>query len=578
MQITHVREELYGQGLNPPELNVLVPNESNYSTLLFQPRGRIMADSNGVRNTETDHADQQFKGFVTTALDKNVDLAITPEYSFPWQTLEQVISDGQVPNLGQLWIFGCESIQPDELTSLRDRLQGKAVVIHERVEQNDARFLNPVTYVFQTATVGSDEVRVVALIQFKTFPMGDDDHFEINGMIRGTRLFQFGGTDSQLRLITLICSDAFAFSQEDARQLYDRTLVIHIQLNQDPRNPLFRLYRTHLFMNTGKQTEVIALNWARDIEADVGRGHRCWNNISGSGWYLRPDRFDQRETTFQENHRLGLYYTWLKSDRCHALFFAYDPAMFLVTATKVAHIGVTGPISRCMGPKMLAMYEWNESGDEWAETEANDRFSDIAGDAGTAEADLVSLARTEPLAVERIVAICAGDPVLNEQWYATDQLDSMTIDTSEIVKRVTCCHDACDVATRFRRARLRACQRATRLLNEPLPPALLDFEGGFKYAWQRSQPHCNAISECGRPATVIALDDNHTSDDADRVKTTVAELLMRHAGSDDDAREAAQRLHVWYREDDGQDALCRPHEFIQIDQSPQSPLDIGRQS
>jgi hypothetical protein len=408
--------------------------------------------------------------------------------------------------------------------------------------------------------------------------MGDDDHFEINGMIRGTRLFQFGGTDSQLRLITLICSDAFAFSEESARRLHDRTLVVHIQLNRNPRHHLFRLYRTHLFMNAGRQTEVIALNWARDIEADLGDGHRCWNNVSGSGWYLRPERFDERETTLQNNHRLGLYYTWLKGDQCHALFFSYDAAMFLVTATKVAHIGVSGPISRSMGPKMVAMYQWNQNCDEWAETEANDRFSDVAGDAGTAEADLVSLAKTEPLAVERIVAICAGDPVMNEQWYATDQLDSMTIDTSEIVKRVTCCHDASDVATRFRRARLRACQRTTRLLQGPLPPALIDFEGGFKFAWQPSQPHCNAVSEGGRPATVIALDDNHNADDADRGKTIVAELLMRHAASPDDAREASQRLHVWFREDDGQDTLCRPHEFSQIDQTGESPFDIARQS
>ena len=75
--------------------------------------------------------------------------------------------------------------------------------------------------------------------------MGDDAHFEINGLQTGTRLYHFGDALTHLRLATVICSDVFALTEPDATALYDRTLLIHIQLNPKPRQAQYRLYRTH---------------------------------------------------------------------------------------------------------------------------------------------------------------------------------------------------------------------------------------------------------------------------------------------------------------------------------------------
>jgi hypothetical protein len=49
MQTVAVAEVLATEGLAPPILNVLVPNEQNYSALLMQPQGDIEITGAGVR-------------------------------------------------------------------------------------------------------------------------------------------------------------------------------------------------------------------------------------------------------------------------------------------------------------------------------------------------------------------------------------------------------------------------------------------------------------------------------------------------------------------------------------------------
>ena len=63
---------------------------------------------------------------------------------------------------------------------------------------------------------------------------GDVDHFEVNGLQLGNFVYQFGSDAQGLRLISLICSDAFAFDDENhAPAIYHQSLIIHIQLNRD---------------------------------------------------------------------------------------------------------------------------------------------------------------------------------------------------------------------------------------------------------------------------------------------------------------------------------------------------------
>src|SRR5260370_14227147 len=194
MQITPVTAVVNPIGLEAAVLNALVPNQSNYRVLLMQPRGQIEASAAGVRNRDRGLARRQFGSFLQGARECHGDLVITPEYSMPWDILVEALEAGSIPSQGRLWALGCESITLGELEAVKQRLAPHASVIYEPLVAGPERFTDPLAYVFVAQPVQGDAVgRVVVLVQFKTCPMADDDHFELNGLQLGTLVYQFGG-------------------------------------------------------------------------------------------------------------------------------------------------------------------------------------------------------------------------------------------------------------------------------------------------------------------------------------------------------------------------------------------------
>lgn len=326
MNVVPVSHILEANGLVPPALSALVPSVDNYKAYLIQPQGEIEGSAAGVWNRNRDSAKQQFSQFLADAVGIQPDLVITPEYSLPWDVLVTALNDAQGPAHGKPWVLGCESIKYQELEDLKTKLPATVTLLHEVLQADAEKFLDPLVYVFTTAPLADPhEKRTVVLVQFKTCPMGDDDHFEIKGLQRGTAVYQFGGTQQSLKLVSLICSDVFDFKDADAEAVYDRALIIHIQLNPKPRQDQYRQYRVRLLQFKGDETELICLNWARNVTEWCGETSKAWKNISASAWYLRPDKFDRRDETLCLNHKRGLYYTWLEPQRTHSLFLNFKP-------------------------------------------------------------------------------------------------------------------------------------------------------------------------------------------------------------------------------------------------------------
>jgi hypothetical protein len=578
MQLYAIAKLLADAGLAPPALQVLTPNHENYTALLLQPKGDIEADANGVRNADKAAASQQHAAFLSDAATEKVDIAITPEYSTPWRTLSESIQRDVFPGPGALWVIGAESTTVSQLNAFIKSVSGVATVLHEPLTEAPGRFLDPVLYLFQTfpTSAGTPPVRVV-VIQFKTHPMGDDRHFEINGLHCGTRVYYFGDGTTTLRLATILCSDAFALRDTEAQQLYDRTLLIHIQLNPKPRQEQYREYRSRLMRLNGDQTELLCLNWAKDVHECFGGECKPWNNISGTAWYLRPDKFDREDTTLISNHRKGLYYTRLKADRCHALFFAYEPAVFKIVASKVAHIGVVASSSRRRGPQLSDTRYWDAGSSRWVSAATvDDGFSAVVHVSGDAESDLVALAGANPFAAERALALAAGC-IDNYAWHEVDHLDSCAITTSEVIKRVTACHDTDELAEQFRVRRLRNAHRLVTALKGSLPPALADLNAGFTVDWSRQSPHTNIVSQTSKRATGIYLGDEHTVQSVEAVAARAADHIGQWEKAPDAIVEGCQRLMVWYRNAEGNDVRFGGDRYVQYDQSrTDSPVDIGR--
>lgn len=582
MNIVPVSTVLNEAGFWPPTLDALIPNERNYTVLLMQPRGQIEATAAGVRNRDRDLARRQFDAFLHDARQDQADLAITPEYSMPWEILVNAIRTGTIPGPGKLWAIGCESIRYTELETVKEDLTPFAKVVYEALQADAERFTDPLAYVFRAPlTDSSSATGVVVLVQFKTFPMGDEDHFEVNALQRGTRIYQFGGDGTSLKLVSLICSDAFKLLDDDAMAIYDRALVIHIQLNAKPRQEQYRMYRDRLLRFQGDETELICLNWASGVEEWCGENAKSWNNISASAWYLKPDKFDDRDATLAANHRRGLYYTWLQTLYVHALFFNYKPATYLLQASKVAHISVPAAVSRRRGPQLVRTCIWDYATTAWVEqAAAEDGFTGIVAECGQAKEEIARIAESNPFEAERVLALCAGKIGHDDAWHKVRRLDSCAIDASEVIRRITFCQDTDRLAHDFRVARLRRCGNLWNILKTDvcLPPALADLKGDFRLEWVSDCPHQNVISAGGQRATVIYMGEEADETEIEAVAKRAAEYLNRGFSNPDESHDARQRLAVWYRDQSGEIKQHGLHSYTKYNRPGNvSEYDIGRE-
>jgi hypothetical protein len=549
----------------------------------MQPNADIEASAAaGVRNRDRARAKAQYSLFLGAVHQIQADLAVTPEYSMPWDVLVEAIKSGIVPSAGKLWALGCESIRFEELNTIKSSLDGSATVIFEQLPPDPVRFTDPLVYVFSSLpNDGKGSPKIVMLVQFKTHPMGDDDHFEINGLQRGTRIYKFGEPGHTISLVSLICSDVFDFLDPDAQATYDRGLVLHIQLNAKPRNAQYRLYRDRLLRFQGDATELICLNWARNVHEWSGGQEKLWSNISASAWYVKSEKFDDRDETLCANHQKGFYYTWLEPLRTHAMFLNFDAAIFQIEASKVAHIGVPAAVSRRRGPQLAKVSVWNEATGAWADqATAKDGFDAVLGESGSAQAEIQRVCAGSPFAVERVVALSAGKIVHGEEWHRVRFLDSCIIEASEVIRRITFCQDPTEDASEFRIERLKRCGHLFDILRDAskLPPSLVDLKDGVQLTWSVAFPHQNVMSPAGNRATAIYMGEGHSEVQIDRVTKRAAENLHRSSANAEESLRTKQRLAVWFRRDNTI-VLNDPYRYAKIDQTgTASEFDIGRET
>jgi len=346
MALFQVKELLAREELAYPMLLVLQATVDLYTALIVQPLPRIYVSPSEIRNLNQTHAKLESVGAMNLATEQAVDLLVSPEYSVPWQAVETQLAETGGPATGKLWVLGCESIAVADACNLKHRFSQYAVVIHEPIDPadltpNGASYFNPLIYLFRTRSLVDNSEKVVMLVQFKTYPSGDPTNIEITSMARGTGIYLFEGAQSEVRLLTFICSDVLGISVEDLNLCYENTLLLHVQLNDNPRAPVYTQYRRKLFESRCDRTELICVNWAAGIEFHI-EGNQVplkKTNIAGSAWHTRSEQADTGDARVEANHRAGLFYTRNEKEKCHVLHFSYKPAAFLVRTTKVKHTG-----------------------------------------------------------------------------------------------------------------------------------------------------------------------------------------------------------------------------------------------
>ena len=547
MQLEEAKKFLKGKGIQHPELEVLKPSIDEYNVLLLQPKGDIEASKARVGHRDQILAMNQYAKFLEWAANKQTELVVAPEYSVPWNALIQTILAGHLPGARCLWALGCESITPAELDALEGRFKGKLRVIYEDFDRKAASkkvFLDPLAYIFHSKDYKGADC-LVLLVQFKTHPSVDPERIEGDNLFCGNLVYVFGTLGKTIRFFSLICSDAFEASTDKLKGLIDRTMILHIQLNPDPRQSTYRTYRKYLFDYAKCETELICLNWASHVqEWKEDAGPKDWKNIGGTAWYLRPDKFDDSDQRVGKNHRAGLYYTRLKPMKWNVLFFNYEPAAFVLRASKVWHDESVPMVqSKRSGPRLQDVLRWVEGSAEWKSGENSvDGFEKLLTPYDAMVEPLKKLYADNPIHVERLLALTEGRISEPDNWYSVAELDSFAIDESEHVKRITFTQDP--VGDDFRNSCVRHFVTCRGLLAQftDWPPELSDLTIGYDFSWNEQYPHSNVVSNAGKRATLIYLGENRLEKELKNVGDKLRTALLRRD-------QPKNRLGIFHRLD-----------------------------
>lgn len=291
-------------------LQVCISDSKPVQVLQWQCQGEPKADLvRGVYTTTPLHIEKA-NHFVRLAKETCSDLVLTPEYSFPCEVLDIVVGDRELwPEKGSLWCLGMQGYARQEFTEKLElwTSTGNTLVIRSAFERIVMRhFVDTLIYLFVL-----DDGRLCILPQFKTTPMSDKwNEYEARGLCTSDLIYIFdlyGDSDDQNRFLSILCSDALGVQAQD---ILDETkgkhlTVFHAQLNQEPRHPDFRSFRSSFFdRNAGRDIRLITLNWAEGTNIDDSQFNKPW-----SAFYKKTVRGELAEQLLRaSNHDKGTYY------------------------------------------------------------------------------------------------------------------------------------------------------------------------------------------------------------------------------------------------------------------------------
>lgn len=380
MNIVEVAQVLTQHGgraapLQMVRLSALEPRPEPFVTVFCQPHGTIHASAVRIGNADSAAVLPMYRSMLDGALRSQAQLVITPEYSVPWDLIREVAAGPLRPPRGGFWVLGCESITPDELEAFRVELQANLSVelIYEPFDSQQRAqraFVDPVLFVFWAANVEGADV-LCLLVQFKTVVSRDPDHVELQCLYRGTRVYKFNARPGDVSLLTLICSDAFEFTNALVDEHCMNLLLVHIQLNQRPSNADYAAYRARMFsVASNNNVEIICLNWAKGVLIEGYQNP--WNAIAGSAWYVSPHGLAPTDADVDEMHKDGLYYS-IVGNRWHAFYVNFSPHTLTVSKQPVF---ATGPqvLAPRITPHVLSRRTWESMNSLWADVVADDGF------------------------------------------------------------------------------------------------------------------------------------------------------------------------------------------------------------
>jgi hypothetical protein len=544
---------LASKGLHQPTLSILVPDAQLYEVLAIQPTGSISIGPQDDQVLFVGHSDRatavsKFSAFLAYAAQHGCDFVLSPECSFPWEVLESALRAGRAPAEGKLWALGCETITPNKLVEVIQR-NSNFDWIHEDIPQGAGKFLNVLAYVTATHNT-SGQLRTVIVLQFKHSHMGGTTA-ERDAIRPGKAVYIWNNPNDNIRLMSLICSDAIEFDPPDGNPCnFDRNpyIVFHPQLISDPFHDIFRAYRSKLFeKDSSKRLEIITLNWARYFQLPNSGP----NTHGGSAIYTRSPHFAFDDTRIVHNHRLGLHFAYWRPRRTQLNYFNFDEHVFHFRMPKV-YQNVSGAHLARTGPEMVALLNWDSNRDAWVTAAMSDGFDLLCRNFD----DNCYYCSVEPYTVmdrERLFMLSSGTletPADNIGWEDPRNLESFEVQMDELSRRLTFTHETARNSSDYRNRQLAKyieLQKQILPLGSNYPENIEDLAPSWRLMPPRKETDLrfnleSSADEDAPRATVVFLGAVPKSDAIE----TYDRIVKLWGG-----RARALRLVVWYRDTNG---------------------------
>ena len=500
------------------ELNILKPDSQPYSFFLYQHEAPFFYSESRIGNYKANA--NSFQSFLKISVEKSPDLLMTPEYSFPFTFIENILqTSSQQPEKSKLWALGGESITIEDLERLDSYRSENIIILHEDIAKTDKNFLDPIYFLFKANHQSTE--KLVLLIQFKTKHMGvwsGDAYVERNNLIQGSQIYIFRNAGNTISLFALVCSEAIefkrTFDENMRKQLdwdYKPFLILNPQCNPKPNHQDFTAFRKLVLEYSNK--EIISLNWnsgsrMRNEHYVVGgKDHTLINNRSSrSGFYIKStdiefELFDR----IRKNHSLGVYYYNNKRHKHTFLLNSFVNAFY----GKNISVGLTdlGTGNRRDGPFIKETYSMDSDGNLFLDsTPVNDQHLDYLASMNCANVFMMDGA---VCVGDKEILTCLSSGDINQsesKWFKFNFLNNIVLnEDSEISKRITVGEDVEDESLKVRGHYIDAINVLDDILSRPdeLPENFRDLHKkkvllGFDSDAVKNQYRYNILNEQGK--------------------------------------------------------------------------------
>lgn len=302
----------------------------------WQPKGTLsFSMERGFCCADQEHAEKA-ESFIKEACKKKADIVITPEYSFPWSCVRNIMGNEEMrPGRGKLYCLGMEGISCDELRAFitQNDQKDNVHIITEKLEELDENyFFSCLLYLFRA------EGKIVCLIQLKTTAASDTwSDLEAKGLTKGTTIYLFKSLTAEYYLFSYICADVLNQEIESIKSEipYQECLILHPQLNPKPLHETFEQMRRNYLDYDRHNTRIIGLNWAKDtVLPREGTRAEIKVQESFSACYYNGNWNDKEEENLSlliRNKAKGIDLAieghsiiWYMPDSEHCMFYTID--------------------------------------------------------------------------------------------------------------------------------------------------------------------------------------------------------------------------------------------------------------